>query len=248
MNVRRLGIAAAIALAGSTFAQATSPTKPGEAKPAATPTAPAQPASKPAADPMVEQMLLAAKPGEHHKYLAQFAGDWDGTVRLFMPGAPPMESKTACSSKMEFDGRYLYAHHNGEFGGQPFKGVGIMGYNNVVKRFETTWIDNMGTGVEYGTGSCSADGKTFTINSEMTDPTQGKKVGTREVWSVTDADHYRIEFFQAGPDGKEAKSMEIEYARKAGTAGPAKVSKPTVKIQGTAPTETKKPATAPDKK
>lgn len=167
---------------------------------------------------MEEMMAKAAMPGENHKRLAAFAGEWDGTVKMWMdPAATPMESPTTCVAKMEMDGRYLYSHYTGDMMGQKFTGVGVMGYNNVTKEFESSWIDNMGTGVETSSGKASADGKEITLYGAMTDPTQGKKIKSREILKWTGADSYSMEFYMPGPDGKEVKSMEINFHRK-GTA------------------------------
>jgi len=164
---------------------------------------------------MQEMMMKAAAPGENHKRLEAFVGEWDGTVKHWMdPASTPMESATSVVAKMEMDGRYLYSHYTGEMGGQKFKGHGVVGYNNITKEYEASWLDNMSTGVEASTGKLSADGKEFTFTGMMTDPTAGKKVNYREVMKWTSADSYTQEFFMTGPDGKESKGMEITLQRK----------------------------------
>ncbi len=37
--------------------------------------------------------------------------------------------------------------HTGDMMGQPMEGRGLTAYNNATKECETTWIDNMGTGI-----------------------------------------------------------------------------------------------------
>ena len=49
--------------------------------------------------------------------------------------------------KMLLDGRFLQQEFTGEMMGQPFSGVGINAYDNLRKRYVTTWIDTMGTGI-----------------------------------------------------------------------------------------------------
>ena len=48
---------------------------------------------------------------------------------------------------MVMDGRYLVEEYDGEMMGQPFKGMGLMAYDNSEQRFVSAWIDNMGTGI-----------------------------------------------------------------------------------------------------
>lgn len=222
---RSFAFAACIAMSGmSALAQDNKPAdrKPQPvpaAKPAAKPEAKpaAQPADKGAApDPMMEAYMKAGTPGENHKIFEKFVGHWEGTVKMWQqPGATPEEMKTTCTHKIEFGGRYLYSHFSGPdpMGGE-FKGVGVMGYNNVLKIYQSSWIDNMSTGVESSTGKYDAATRSFTFTGEMTDPiSNGTKKG-REVIKLTSDDTCVHEFFTPGPDGKEFKNMEITLSRK----------------------------------
>jgi hypothetical protein len=170
------------------------------------------------ADPKMAEMMASMTPGEHHAHLAKFAGDWDVKSKMWMEeGAPPMESTAVVTAKMEMGGRFLYIHYNGDMMGQPFKGVSMMGYNNNSKQHESVWVDNMSTGIWYSTGSCSADGKTYTLSGIFTEP-DGTKKTTREVTSWTGADTYTMEFYETPGEkgGKERKMMELAYTRKGG--------------------------------
>jgi hypothetical protein len=98
---------------------------------------------------MMEAMAKAATPGEPHKKLNALEGSWECTVKFWMePGKPPSESKATSENKWILGGRYLEEKVVGEFGGMKFEGLGIVGYDNVQKRFHSTWFDNFGTGVE----------------------------------------------------------------------------------------------------
>lgn len=167
-------------------------------------------------DPKMAEMMASMTPNEHHQHLAKFAGEWDVKSKMWMEeGAPPMESTATVSAKMEMGGRFLYIHYNGDMMGQPFKGVSMMGYNNNSKQHESVWVDNMSTGIWYSTGSCSADGKTYTMSGTFVEP-DGTKKTTREVTSWTGPDTYNMEFFENIAGGKERKMMELSYTRKGG--------------------------------
>ena len=47
----------------------------------------------------------------------------------------------------------------------PFEGMGIVGYDNLLKKFVSVWIDNMGTGLMPGTGTYDAATKTYTYTT-----------------------------------------------------------------------------------
>ena len=49
------------------------------------------------------------------------------------------------------------------------------------KKYVGVWIDNMGTGIMYSTGTCDADGKVCTSTSEMLDPMSGQMTSVRSV-------------------------------------------------------------------
>ena len=157
-----------------------------------------------------------ATPGDAHKGLAQSAGTWDGEVSMWMkPGAPPMTSKATATNKMAMGGRYQVGTFSGDFMGQPFEGMSIMGYDNAKKKFISTWVDNMGTGMMHMEGSADASGKTITLNGKMVDPSTGRECDMKEVYTMVDADHHTMEMY--GPDpatGKPFKNMEIKFIRK----------------------------------
>ncbi len=192
-------------------------------KPAGKPAAPAaQPEKKPSPseEAAMKAMMEAGAPNEHHKNLEQLVGEWDAVVK-YREGAeqPWTENKGSCSAHMIYEGRFLHESFMGDMAGMPFKGTSIMGYNNPAKQYESTWIDSMSTGIMFMTGSYDAAKKSFTISGDSFDPMQGgKKKHTRIVTTIVSPDKHTEEFFEPGMDGKEFKSMEITYTRKAGGA------------------------------
>ena len=94
----------------------------------------------------------------------------------------------------------------------PFVGMSIEGYDNVKKKFVSSWIDNMGTGIMNSEGTYDPASKTLTYFAEY-EPMPGMKTKTRQVLKLTDKDHRTLEFFE-DRGGKEVKTMEIGYTRK----------------------------------
>jgi len=93
-----------------------------------------------------------------------------------------------------------------------FKGMAVEGYDNAKKKFVSSWVDNMGTGIMNSEGTYDAGSSTFTYAAEY-EPMPGMKTKVREVLKVTDNDHRTMEFFE-DRGGKEVKTMEINYTRK----------------------------------
>ncbi len=168
---------------------------------------------KPATPAAANDPMAMVMPGEHHQHMKKLVGDFDYTIKMFMPGQPATEYTGKRSAKMVMGDRYLDETYTGSFMGMPFEGHGTMAYDNVQKKYLSTWVDNMGTGIMFGTGTCDANGPSWTIVSDMADPMTGKMVKTRQVTKVVDADHISFEMFAPGADGKEAKMMEILATR-----------------------------------
>ena len=152
-------------------------------------------------------------PGEIHKMLATTQGDWKGQVSVWMqPGAPPTTSVATAKNEMIMGGRYLQSTHKGEFFGMPFEGIGITAYDNAAKKFVTTWIDNMGTGVMTLEGKWDNKTNSIEFKGECTDPTTGKNVAVREIIKFIDQNTQVMEMYMK-QDGKEFKSMEVKMTR-----------------------------------
>lgn len=158
----------------------------------------------------MEAMAKAATPGENHKHLGRYVGTWNTSMKAWMaPETPPMESKGTMQSEWILGGRYLQSTYKGDFMGQPFEGRSLEGYDNVTKQFQSTWIDNMSTGIMVSKGTCDAGCKTLTMNGEMADPMTGKTMQVKSVTTFTDANSWKMEMYGPGPDGASFKMMEI---------------------------------------
>jgi hypothetical protein len=163
---------------------------------------------------MMDAYKQLATPGEPHKQLASMAGSWTTTTKEWMdPSKPPMESKGTCEEKVVLDGRFLQQECRGEMMGQPFAGIGMIGYDNLTKKYVTTWMSSMGTGIFLMEGTGSPDGKVITLNGSHPDPFQGV-MKHRAIWKLVDPNTQTFEMHGAYGDDKETKMMEITYTRK----------------------------------
>jgi len=158
-----------------------------------------------------------ATPGEMHQLLAKSDGNWKGETTIWMEnGGPAMKSISEAVNKTMFDGRYQVSSHKGDMMGMPFEGMSITAYDNAKKKFVSSWIDNMGTGIMTMEGDWNASAKAIEFKGKMTDPSRpGKDCNMREVYTFVDDNTQKLEMY--GPDpktGKEFKSMEIRFTRK----------------------------------
>jgi hypothetical protein len=161
----------------------------------------------------MEAMEKAATPGAMHKFLASLAGTWTVESKAWMGPGEPMTSKGTATCTMILGGRYLLEEIKADFGGMPFEGRGITGYDNTAKQFQAVWVDTMGTGLGIATGSLDPTGKILTSKMTFMDPRTGKEGSMRTVLKIVDEKTHVFEVFEPGPDGKEVKTMEMTYRK-----------------------------------
>jgi len=163
---------------------------------------------------MMDVYKKLGTPGAPHKVLASMAGSWNTKTKAWMePNKPPMESTGTCEQKMLLGGRYLQQEYNGEMMGSPFTGINLIGYDNHTKKYVSTWIDSMSTGIYYFEGTASADGKTVTQESSYDDPVRGPMVW-RSVTRIVDDNTLEYEMYLTPKGGKKEKMMEMTVTRK----------------------------------
>ena len=152
-------------------------------------------------------------PGEMHKVLAGAVGEWKTDITTWMdPGQPPTTAEGTAVCEAILDGRYFQFKHESTMMGMPFSGIETFGYDNARKKFFTSWIDNMGTGIMNLEGTYDEAAKTITYNGTSTD-FQGKEIKVREVLKIIDNDNSVVEMY--GDQGKgEVKMMEVKSTRK----------------------------------
>ena len=162
-------------------------------------------------------MMKAMTPGDQHKQLSRMAGDWTFTNKMWMaPDAPPAESNGTMHAEMILGGRYVQSVWKGNMMGQPFEGRGTDGYDNLSQKHVSSWVDNMGTGIMYSTGTCDASGKvcTSTTAADMMDPMTGQMTSTRMVVTWKDDKNFGMEMYMKPAGGAETKSMEMTVTKK----------------------------------
>lgn len=176
-----------------------------------------KPAAK-AADPKMEEMMKKAEaagaPGAAHKALAPLAGEWTAEVKSWMtPGAPPMVSKGTAKATWVMDGRYLQEEFHGDFMGRPFHGMSLMGYDNMTKKYNSVWIDNMST-IMVKTEGEAGGGKVLTLTGTYACPMTGEmQKPAKQILRIISDDKHVFEMHDPSK-GENSKEMEITYTRK----------------------------------
>jgi len=165
----------------------------------------------------MQKCILAGTPGKMQEFLAQGKGEWSGKNKMWMyPGAEPMSSDMTSTCTSLMDGRYSRVEVKGDMpGAGPFHGIGVYGYDNVSKKFVSSWIDNHSTGIMQGTGELSKDQKVLTWTCTHSCPVTEKPTVMKQVETFAGDNERKMEFWGIEPkSGKEFKMMEIVMTRK----------------------------------
>ncbi len=144
---------------------------------------------EPQMDAAIQEMMELGRalgtPGAPHEFLQRFVGNWEGEMSMMgMPGSP-----TTQTIKTELGGRFIRADLQGVLMGEPFSGIGITGYDNYKKKFNSMWIDSVGTVMHYTEGMMDQTGNTMTLWGTMDEWMTGEQdKPVKYVYHFTDDD------------------------------------------------------------
>ena len=171
-------------------------------------------------DPKTEELMKKAealgKPGSAHKTLEPLVGNWTVEVKMWMaPDAPPEVTKGTAKSSWIMDGRYVQEEFSGQFMGKPFRGIGLMGYDNVKQKYSNVWIDDMSTAMVISEGDAGEGGRVITFGGSYACAMTGEKnKAVKQVYRIVSRDKHIFEMYDPSRGkGESAKTMEITYTR-----------------------------------
>jgi len=161
---------------------------------------------------MMEAWAKASSPGEAHHKLEPMIGTWDVQTSVWFGPGDPMVSGGKVTKRWALGGRFLLQDYEGdETPMGRFFGKGMLGYNNISKRYQSVWIDTMSTAMLVQTGDWEGDALVL-----VGDQHESISLGTVRVRSVTRIvtdDRHTFENFVTGPDGNEMRTLEVIHSR-----------------------------------
>lgn len=183
----------------------------------AKPKAPSGPPDSAAQAAMMKAWQDFATPGDMHKWMAKAAGSWvcDSVAQWMDAGTPPTYNKATSTDKIIMGGLYMEGDFIGNMMGMPMTGKSLTGYDNAKKKFVTSWIDNMGSGIVRMEGTYDEATKTLNMRGKQSDPGTGGESDIRQVQKWIDDNTYVLTMYGTGHDGvSEQKFMEGTFNRK----------------------------------
>jgi len=159
------------------------------------------------------EMPPGATLAPEHDQLKRMLGNWEGTVRMKAGPDAWTESTGTIHRELAMDGRFVIEHVTGDMGGEKFKGMGIVGYNTIEKKYESVWIENMQTNISFATGSYDKSKGTWTFEGEMLDPMTGQRSTVVSILDTSDPDTEVMSAYMVMPDGSREKGFEGTFKR-----------------------------------
>ena len=159
-------------------------------------------------------MTFERPSGSPHHFLAQLAGGWTGTSRLWLePDKLAGEAPLVGSIQLLLDGRFALFLYQSAAEGEPQHGMFTFGYNTTIEQFEASWVDSFhnNTAIMFCVGMAIEKG--FTVLGSYPDPTGGPDWSWRTVVELIDSDHLVITAYNISPEGSEARATEAKLNR-----------------------------------
>jgi hypothetical protein len=157
--------------------------------------------------PAASAQLPSPKPGPEHERLQKMEGTWEATIKT-----SEGESKGTMIYKMEVGGLWLVGNFKANFGGQPFQGKGLDGYDPIKKKYVSVWIDSMSPALMLFEGTFDKEGKVFTQVGEGPGM-DGKLTKFKSVTKMKDNDTMVFTMSSADNNGTEQTMLTITYKR-----------------------------------
>jgi len=168
-----------------------------------------------ASDAWPQTQPAAARPADPNRdRLVTLVGDWNVDVVYVLPGGE-RRSTAQMHSEWILNRHFVRQEYTASMGQSVFTTLQFLGYDPIRKKFSILKMDNLDDAMLYADGDASADGRVITFTGMRSDMMTRSTGSLRQVLTLTDSDHFTLEWYWTPKDGAESKTVAMVHTRKA---------------------------------
>ncbi len=153
---------------------------------------------------------ISGPPKETEQYKRD-VGEWTCDISFWMaPDSEPQTTKGTESNRMLGD-MWLISEFKADFGGTPFEGCGLFGFDPSTEKYVGSWVDSMSPYVTHMQGTWDAATKTMNQTGTGKDPTGNEMKMKSTISYKDDGTRVMTMYYQLPGADDWFKSMEIVY-------------------------------------
>ena len=160
------------------------------------------------------------EPGPEHKLLGSFVGHWKSTAHVLQADEaaanpnPTQDSQGAADGKLNLGGRFVELTHTGVLNGQPYEGMILFGFDDVIKKYTAIWMDTTSPAFLSYVGTYDAAKKQYSLISHFSDQVTRKFTISHMTMTFVDADTMVFdEFISHAVGSTEVHTRTITFKR-----------------------------------
>jgi hypothetical protein len=156
---------------------------------------------------------MTHKTSSPHHFLAQLAGNWRGTSKLWLePDTLTDQAPIVGTIQLLLDGRFALFLYQSSIEGEAQHGMFTFGFNTITNQYEASWVDSFhnNTAIMFCTGGEKENG--FSVTGGYPDPSGGPDWGWRTEVELSGG-QLTISGYNVTPEGEEVKATEMILQR-----------------------------------
>lgn len=163
----------------------------------------------------LEKAKRYTAPGENHKELERFLGQWDTETRLMLPTGPTAPEKGSASYSWLMEGRWVKGESSGSMMGMPIRTFGILGYDNFKMSYVTANVNSFDTTLTTFEGDMDPSGKAILAYGTLDEYLTGEHDKmVKYVWRFISAEEIVMEVHDLPIGENNTKVIEIRFKRR----------------------------------
>lgn len=174
-----------------------------------------------AAEPQVDIQAQVAKakqfttPGDNHKKLERFLGEWDTETRFLLHTGPSAPEKGKASYGWLMEGRWVKGETSGSMMGLPMRTFSILGYDNFKMSYVTMTVNSFDTTLTTSEGDMDPSDKALITYGTLDEYLTGEHDKmVKYLWRFPSADEMILEVHDLPIGEKNAQVIEIRFKRR----------------------------------